>query len=176
MARQVPTVNGRSWAPASSSACLSQKMPEQTLIHGTCIAFDAKGILLLGPPGAGKSSLALRLMDEPGFGISGKLKPATLVADDQVILRRDQTRLMAYPPPVLSGLLEIRGIGIVPVTHLHEAEIVLVADLVPVTEIERLPDSAQTHTSLLNIDLPRVRIDASLAAAAARLRAAFDLL
>ncbi len=47
-------------------------------IHATCCALDAgkgpAGVLLLGPPGSGKSDLALRLIDA-GF---------SLVADDRV--------------------------------------------------------------------------------------------
>jgi len=44
------------------------------LVHGSCVAWAQGGILLLGPPGGGKSDLALRLL---GRG-------AVLVADDQV--------------------------------------------------------------------------------------------
>ena len=68
-------------------------------LHATCVARDGAGVLLLGPPGAGKSDLALRLLAR-GFD---------LVADDQVIL----TGTEAAPPPALAGLLEIRGLGII---------------------------------------------------------------
>ncbi|MEE9317578.1 MAG: hypothetical protein V3U48_04730, partial [Rhodospirillales bacterium] len=32
-------------------------------IHATCVEMDGKGVLLMGPPGSGKSDLALRLID-----------------------------------------------------------------------------------------------------------------
>jgi HPr kinase/phosphorylase len=151
-------------------------MPETAVIHGTCIAFGTKGVLMLGPPGSGKSSLALRLIDEPGFGISGASKTAQLVADDQVVLHRDQGRIVASPPPALAGRLEIRGIGIAPLDFVNEAEIVLVAELVPANAIERMPEVEHRWYVLLGEQLPRVAIDAALAVAPSRLRAAFDLL
>ncbi|MBT7294587.1 MAG: serine/threonine protein kinase, partial [Rhodospirillaceae bacterium] len=45
------------------------------LNHATCIALAGKGVLLRGFSGAGKSDLALRLIDGG----------AKLVADDQVL-------------------------------------------------------------------------------------------
>ena len=63
-------------------------MHEEALIHGTCIALDGEGVLLVGKPGSGKSDLALRLIDQPGSGLSGIPKTAQLVADDQVIIRK----------------------------------------------------------------------------------------
>ena len=57
------------------------------------------GVLLLGPPGSGKSDLVLRLL-ERGF---------MLVADDRVEIEGG----IARPPPPLAGLLEVRGLGIV---------------------------------------------------------------
>jgi len=46
------------------------------LIHASCVAVEGRGVLLRGAPGAGKSDLALRLI-EGG---------ADLVSDDQVVL------------------------------------------------------------------------------------------
>ncbi|EHH67918.1 HPr kinase/phosphorylase [Gluconobacter morbifer] len=67
-------------------------------IHASCVAWNGMGVLLLGPPGAGKSDLALRLMDA-GF---------QLVADDRVML--DDS--VASAPRRLAGLIEVRGVGI----------------------------------------------------------------
>ena len=56
-------------------------MHEEALIHGTCIAIGAEGVLLVGKPGSGKSDLALRLIDQSGGGLSGIQKTAQLVAE-----------------------------------------------------------------------------------------------
>ena len=80
-------------------------------LHGTCVSVGGEGVLILGDPGSGKSGLALRLIDEPGYGISGVLLRSELVADDQVVVTRDQDRLMASSPTILRGKLEIRGLG-----------------------------------------------------------------
>lgn len=84
-------------------------MHEEALIHGTCLTIGAEGVLLVGKPGAGKSDLALRLIDQAGTGLSGRLREARLVADDQVIVRRAGDALVASAPPALRGKLEIRG-------------------------------------------------------------------
>src|SRR5258707_15075286 len=91
--------------------------PDETLVHGTCVTVGEVGVLILGPPGSGKSGLALRLIDQPGFGISGEIKKARLVADDQVAVRREDNRLVASAPLVIAGKLEIRGLGLVAVAH-----------------------------------------------------------
>lgn len=98
-------------------------------IHATCVAFGGHGVLLLGPPGAGKSDLALRLIDGG----------ATLVADDRVMLSRAGAGLLAAPPDALAGLLEIRGTGIVRMPHAAPVPVVLAAELAASGTLERLP-------------------------------------
>ena len=85
--------------------------------------------MLLGPPGAGKSDLLLRLM---GRGWE-------LVADDQVMVEG----LAVSAPPLLRGMLEVRGLGIfegVPVAQ--GARLALTVDLVPREAMARLPRPA----------------------------------
>lgn len=79
-------------------------MPDDVVFAGTGIAIDDRAVLIEGPPGSGKSSLALALLDRGG----------RLVGDDACLLSLgpDGT-LFASPPPNIAGLLEIRGIGIV---------------------------------------------------------------
>jgi RNase adaptor protein for sRNA GlmZ degradation len=97
--------------------------------HATAVALAGRAVLLLGPPGAGKSDLALRLIDR-GW---------RLVADDQVVLTARDGRLWASPPPTIAGLIEVRGVGIVAEPPLAAAPVVLAIDLArPPT---RLPDS-----------------------------------
>jgi HPr kinase/phosphorylase len=123
-------------------------------IHGSCASKAGAGVLLVGPPGSGKSDLVLRLR---GHGFE-------LVADDRV----DITLGVARPPPALVGLLEVRGLGIFRLPYAAEARIALVVDLAPT--MPRLP-LPERHALL---DLPLVHIDASAASAPERVAMALD--
>lgn len=93
----------------------------------TCVAVAGRGLLIAGPPGSGKSSLALALID----------RGAALVGDDGVMLERRGDRLWAHPPPVIGGMLEIRGVGIV---ALPSASAPLCLVLALAARVARLPD------------------------------------
>lgn len=73
-----------------------------------CVAIGGRGVLIEGPPGSGKSSLALALID----------RGAVLVGDDGVALSARAGRLWASPAPATRGLIEIRNVGLIemPVT------------------------------------------------------------
>jgi HPr kinase/phosphorylase len=130
------------------------------LLHGTAVAIEGEAMLLRGPPGAGKSDLALRLID---WG-------ARLVADDQVELRRIGPRLLVSAPASLAGLLEVRGIGIVRLDPLAEAPLAMCVDLVQSAEIERLPEPRVAD--MLGLEIPLIAVSAFEASAAAKLRLA----
>lgn len=150
-------------------------MHEEALIHGTCLAIGEEGVLLLGQPGAGKSDLALRLIDGSGTGLTGALRGAALVADDQVAVRRSEDgKLIASAPPALVGKLEIRGLGIAELPHVPAVALKLAVRLTPAAEIERLPDLAKARMDILGIGVPLVLIDPEKASAPARIRAALD--
>jgi serine kinase of HPr protein (carbohydrate metabolism regulator) len=151
-------------------------MAEQAVIHGSCIAVDGHGVLLLGAPGAGKSDLALRFLDHQGSGTSGRLRAAHLVADDQVVIQRDGAFLAASAPAALAGKLEVRGLGIVSAPAVSHAPLVLAVRLTSAAEIERLPDLTQSLFEILGIAIPLILIDPEKASAPARIRAALDLL
>jgi len=146
----------------------------QIFLHGTCVSLGGEGVLILGEPGSGKSALALRLIDEPGYGISGVLLRSELIADDQVIVSRDQDRLTASAPAALRGKLEIRGLGIVTLVTPPSVPLALVVKLQDHAAIERLPDPA--IFDILGMALPLVEIDGKTPSAPARLRAALTWL
>jgi hypothetical protein len=113
-----------------------------------------KGALIEGPSGSGKSDLALRCL-EAGF---------QLVADDRVELWASDGRLYGAAPPTLSGLIEVRGEGIVAVSALAFAEVVLVAEA---GQPERAPDP--NTTEIAGIALPRLVFSLTETSAAAKL-------
>lgn len=135
-------------------------MSETTNVYGAAVALGGAGVLLRGPSGAGKSDLALRLIDAGGV----------LIADDRVDLTVEAGRLLASPPAVIAGLLEVRGLGIQRTPWLSSAPIALVVDLVRPETIERMPTPATTL--LLGVRLPALRLDPWPASAVAKLRLA----
>ena len=141
-------------------------------LHATCVVFGRFGVLLRGPSGSGKSSLALRLIDEQGYGTGPNRLKAKLVADDQVMVDRKGLNVSASRPEALSGRLEIRGLGIVTLDHLRAVNLRLVVDLLPIKDIPRMPELADARVELLGVVLPRLYLDARIADAAAKLRAA----
>jgi serine kinase of HPr protein (carbohydrate metabolism regulator) len=151
-------------------------MVEQILLHGTCLRVGEAGVLLLGPPGSGKSDLALRLIDQPGYGISGLLRHAQLVADDQVIVRLEKDRLIASAPPIIAGRVEIRGLGLASLPHRANVTLVMAVQLNAHETIERLPHMAKTSYEVLGMSLPMILIDPACASAPARIRAALDFM
>lgn len=105
------------------------------------MALDGKGVLILGPSGSGKSSLALQLI---GLG-------AQLVSDDRTRLTAAHRQLTAEPPAAIAGLIEARGVGLLRVAHVTQARLALVVDMSE-EEHGRLP--AARTTSLLDMVLP----------------------
>lgn len=138
------------------------------LLHATAIALDADhAALLIGESGSGKSDLALRCILHP-IQDAGRQISAHLVSDDQVHLHRLGSHVIAQPPPTIAGLLEVRGVGILPQPHIPEARVTLIVELVPGRPIERLPDPWPAHR-LLDADLPLLRIDPREASAPAKI-------
>lgn len=120
-------------------------------IHATAIARDGTAILLVGPPGSGKSDLALRLLDR-GW---------QLVADDRVIATPEAGGLMLSAPATLAGLLEVRGVGILPVEAASPAPARLLVDLAATPD--RLPEAESRE--IAGVALPLLRLNAFEASA-----------
>ena len=102
--------------------------PTSARVHATTVAIDGRGVMLVGASGAGKSDLALRLID----------RGAVLVSDDYTDLARRGDALIATPPPNIAGQIEIRGLGIVDQAFATSILIQLVVSLGD--EIDRMPE------------------------------------
>jgi HPr kinase/phosphorylase len=129
-------------------------MQSQRRMHGSCVSKDDDAILLLGPPGSGKSDLVLRLLAR-GF---------ELVADDQVTINDG----IVSGPTELAGLLEVRGLGIVRLPHRSNARLVLVVELGG--RADRMPMPG-LHPDL---SVPLVHVDAAAASAPDRVALALE--
>jgi len=106
--------------------------------------------------------------------LSGSVRIAGLVADDQVVVTRAGSALFASAPHALAGKLEVRGLGIVAVDAVESAPLSLAVRLCPAKDIERMPEYPGTPFQCLGVDVPLVLIDPSTASAPARIRAALD--
>ena len=98
-------------------------MSQRLQLHGTAIAIEGAGVLLRGAAGAGKSSLALSLIDEG----------AILIADDLCEIRRLGDGLIIDLPaavdPRFRGAIAPRGSGILYRSYFGPAPLRLVVDL-----------------------------------------------
>lgn len=110
------------------------------LVNGTAVAWRGQGVLILGPTGAGKSDLTLRLIDAG----------ATLIADDLVELKRaGGALLLSFPaegPAELKGKMEVKGLGIMSVPAAPpEVPLALVVRSTPPAEVELIPESLESE-------------------------------
>lgn len=121
-------------------------------LHATAVALGEAGVLLLGPPGSGKSDLALRLID----------RGARLIADDRVVLEIVGGVLRLSPPENLAGLMEVRGVGILVFDHVSRVAAAMAFDLA--APPERLPQPGKREVGgVLLPCLPLAAFDVSAA-------------
>jgi serine kinase of HPr protein (carbohydrate metabolism regulator) len=102
--------------------------PSSDTLHATAVAIGGQAVVIEGRSGAGKSDLALRLID----------RGAVLIRDDRVLLTREGAGLMARAPATMAGRIEVRGVGIVATPHLDSAPVALVVKLAE--EDQRMPE------------------------------------
>jgi serine kinase of HPr protein (carbohydrate metabolism regulator) len=129
-------------------------MTTDATIHATAVLIGARSALIRGPAGAGKSHLALRLIEA---GQTGLLRFARLVADDRVHVQAINGRLLVRPAERLAGLIEARGLGLRRLPFEPVAMAGLVIDLNAV-DAERLPRVANRVAVVEGVSLPRLAV------------------
>lgn len=127
------------------------------VMQASAVVIGARALLIEGPPGSGKSSLALALID----------RGAGLIGDDAVTLTAKSGRLIASPPPNIAGLLEVRGVGLVPLPVANPAPVALILTLggpLP----ERLPEPPLATRNIAGVAVPVLTFDPGTLAPAPR--------
>ena len=141
-------------------------------IHATAIAIGKRAIIIRGPSGSGKSDLALRCLAMSASQLLAS--PARLVADDQVLVTREGMSLVVTAPQALLGRLEVRGLGIIEMDPEQAAKVILIADIVERSRIERHPDP-WPMVDLLGLSVPLLSVSAFDASAPHKLLAALAM-
>jgi serine kinase of HPr protein (carbohydrate metabolism regulator) len=123
-------------------------------VHASAVLAGARAVLLRGPAGSGKSRLAMGLLAAAQAGL---LRFARLVGDDRVHLEAVHGRLLVRPTESLTGLIEVRGVGIRQLAYEPVAAVGLVVDL-SADDAERLPTAAEAV--ICGVRLPRLAVAA----------------
>jgi HPr kinase/phosphorylase len=131
------------------------------LRQSTAVAIGGRALLIEGPAGRGKSSLALALID----------RGATLIGDDGIALTCRAGALWAHPAPATAGLIELRNVGIVtlPVTEAAVALVLRLAEDAP-----RFVECAAA-VEIAGVSIPALAFDARIPAAPVRAEYALAL-
>lgn len=122
-------------------------------LYGSAFAYAGVGCVLLGPSGSGKSRIIAESMQ---FG-------ARLVADDRIILSEQSGMLMASAPPELTGVLELRGLGLMRVNDAIPRHVVHLVVELSLDAPDRLPE--RETRSYLGHEVPYIRIEPALTSA-----------
>ncbi len=141
-------------------AYLSRALAAHTTLHGVYMEVMGVGVLITGESGMGKSELALELLS----------RNHRLIADDAVeFFRTSPDVLLGRSPEILSGLLEVRGLGILDARAMFgdtairsEKTLRLILHLEQMkkhrmSKIDRLQVEQKTRR-ILDVDIPEVAL------------------
>ncbi len=135
---------------------LDEQLAPCECLHGGLLSIYGKGVLIRGESGMGKSEIALELVK----------RGHVLVADDRVDCYRIHNKIVGEAPELLSGMLEIRGIGIINVSRmfgvssvLASAEVNFEVVLVPWEKgmnFDRVGIEEKKYDRILGVDIPKI--------------------
>ena len=131
-------------------------MNQSPSIHASAVLVGARAVLIQGAAGAGKSRLALALLQAAALG---RIPFARLVADDRAHVEATHGRLLVRPAQALAGLIEVRGLGIRRVPYERVAVVGVLVEL-GAQDAERLPARSGTRATMAGIELPRLAVAA----------------
>lgn len=141
---------------------LSEALAPKTALHAVLMEIYGIGVLLLGESGIGKSEISLDLLK----------KGHRLIADDRVDISDVRGTLIGSCPESISGMMEVRGIGIINVERIFgvnsladKSVIKLVINLVPFKKEEPLERIGMKTESfeILGEKVPLIKLPVSAA-------------
>lgn len=127
-------------------------MSDQINIHATGLLYRGFGLLIRGSSGAGKSLLALSLLEYA----SRTQQDAMLVGDDRLEILMDSGKIQMRAPMALQGKIELWGRGILDVEFTPFAKVDLIVDIID--HGERMPEDAAFVEQFHGLELPRCPI------------------
>lgn len=147
---------------------LSNKLAPHTTLHACLLELYGMGTLIMGDSGIGKSEISLDLIK----------RGHRLVADDMVEISLVRSALIGRCPEVLTGMMEVRGIGVIDVGRMFginsmktTASIDYAISLVPFDKskpMERL-GIRNDHIEILGVKRPMVELPVSAARSMAQI-------
>lgn len=145
------------------SPFLQRHLGPQITRHGVFLDIFGQGVLILGPPGAGKSDCALALIE----------RGHRLIADDAPrFYQAGSGEIKGFCPPAFCGILASRALGFIdvkqhygPLAYLPEKKLSLILVLdpaLPNTQRDYLPLRPKLETEVFfKVPLPRIHVPLS---------------
>lgn len=137
---------------------LDELLAPSTLVHAELVQIYGVGVLITGASGTGKSEIVLDLVK----------RGHQLVADDRVDVYRIHNSLVGKTAQLISGYMELRGVGIIDVRRMYGVTSVADSATIsfeialqpydPGTDYDRLGLEDKQYTSFLGIEVLKMVI------------------
>ncbi|WP_338983625.1 HPr(Ser) kinase/phosphatase [Spiroplasma endosymbiont of Othius punctulatus] len=139
---------------------LDEFFSETIEVHASLVNIFGKGVLIIGKSGIGKSELVMDLVKTNHL----------FVGDDRIVISKKANKLFGKSHPLLTNLIEVRGIGIVEIQKLFGYQIIqketLIDVVIEITEFnkedvfDRLGNDF-TKQEYLGIGIPYIQMPVS---------------